>query len=43
MIAAGNLGAFQELLADGFDYEYDLDQLFEFGLGVFLDGLEARR
>ncbi|GAA3117771.1 DNA-binding transcriptional regulator YhcF (GntR family) [Kribbella aluminosa] len=43
MIAAGNLGAFRELLADGFDYEYDLDQLFEFGLGVFLDGLEARR
>ena len=43
MIAAGNLGAFRELLADGFDYDYDLDQLFEFGLGVFLDGLEARR
>ncbi|HEY3480885.1 MAG TPA: GntR family transcriptional regulator, partial [Streptomyces sp.] len=43
MIAAGNLDAFRELLADGFDYEYDLDQLFEFGLGVFLDGLEARR
>ncbi|HZX07885.1 GntR family transcriptional regulator [Kribbella sp.] len=42
MIAAGNLGAFQELLADGFDYDYDLDQLFEFGLGVFLDGLAAR-
>jgi AcrR family transcriptional regulator len=43
MIAAGNLTAFRELLADGFDYTYDLDQLFEFGLGVFLDGLEARR
>ncbi|MFF0264740.1 GntR family transcriptional regulator [Kribbella sp. NPDC004536] len=43
LVAAGNLGAFRELLADGFDYEYDLDQLFEFGLGVFLDGLEARR
>lgn len=43
MIAAGNLSAFQELLADGFDFDYDLDQLFEFGLGVFLDGLEARR
>ncbi|WP_327637599.1 GntR family transcriptional regulator [Kribbella sp. NBC_00482] len=42
MIAAGNLTAFQELLADGFEYEYDLDQLFEFGLGVFLDGLAAR-
>ncbi|TQJ17698.1 GntR family transcriptional regulator [Kribbella jejuensis] len=43
MIAAGNLGAFRELLADRFDYDYDLDRLFEFGLGVFLDGLEARR
>lgn len=42
MIAAGNLGAFRELLADAFDYEYDLDQLFEFGLAVFLDGLAAR-
>ncbi|MGZ0151221.1 GntR family transcriptional regulator [Kribbella sp. WER1] len=42
MIAAGGLGAFQELLADGFEYDYDLDQLFEFGLGVFLDGLAAR-
>lgn len=42
MIAAGNLTAFQELLADGFDYDYDLDQLFEFGLAVFLDGLAAR-
>ena len=42
LIAAGNLTAFQELLADGFEYEYDLDQLFEFGLGVFLDGLSTR-
>jgi AcrR family transcriptional regulator len=42
MITAGNLTAFQELLADGFDYEYDLDQLFEFGLDIFLDGLSAR-
>ncbi|TDW91029.1 GntR family transcriptional regulator [Kribbella sp. VKM Ac-2566] len=42
MIAAGNLTGFQELLADGFDYEYDLDQLFEFGLSVFLDGLASR-
>jgi AcrR family transcriptional regulator len=42
MIAAGNLTGFQELLADGFDYDYDLDQLFEFGLNVFLDGLAAR-
>ncbi|MFI5697678.1 GntR family transcriptional regulator [Kribbella sp. NPDC051586] len=42
MIALGNLPAFRELLADGFDYEYDLDKLFEFGLAVFLDGLSAR-
>jgi AcrR family transcriptional regulator len=42
MVAAGNLTSFQELLADGFDYEYDLDQLFEFGLEVFLDGLASR-
>ncbi|WUJ72541.1 GntR family transcriptional regulator [Kribbella soli] len=42
MIALGDLPAFRELLADGFDYEYDLDKLFEFGLDVFLDGLSAR-
>ncbi|WP_432881536.1 GntR family transcriptional regulator [Kribbella sp. CA-245084] len=42
MIAMGDLPAFRELLADGFDYEYDLDKLFEFGLDVFLDGLAAR-
>ncbi|MFC6162696.1 GntR family transcriptional regulator [Kribbella jiaozuonensis] len=42
MIAMGNLPAFRELLADGFDYEYDLDKLFEFGLDVFLDGLATR-
>ncbi|HEY3557344.1 MAG TPA: GntR family transcriptional regulator [Kribbella sp.] len=42
MIATGNLTAFRELLADGFDYDYDLDQLFEFGLNVYLDGLATR-
>jgi DNA-binding transcriptional regulator YhcF (GntR family) len=42
MIAMGDLPAFRELLADGFDYEYDLDKLFEFGLEVFLDGLATR-
>ncbi|NIK56773.1 GntR family transcriptional regulator [Kribbella shirazensis] len=42
LIAAGNLTAFRELLADGFDFDYDLDQLFEFGLDIFLDGLAAR-
>ena len=42
MVAAGNLTSFRELLADGFDFEYDLDRLFEFGLGLMLDGLEKR-
>ncbi|GAA1581994.1 TetR/AcrR family transcriptional regulator C-terminal domain-containing protein [Kribbella hippodromi] len=42
MIAAGNLTAFGDLLADDFDFDYDLDKLFEFGLGVFLDGLSVR-
>jgi AcrR family transcriptional regulator len=42
MVAAGNLTAFRDLLADGFDYDYDLDQLFEFGLQIFLDGLAPR-
>ncbi|GAA2793981.1 GntR family transcriptional regulator [Kribbella solani] len=42
MIAAGNLTAFGDLLADDFDFDYDLDKLFEFGLGVFLDGLSTR-
>jgi AcrR family transcriptional regulator len=42
MIAAGGLTAFQDLLADDFDYDYNLDQLFDFGLHVFLDGLAPR-
>lgn len=42
MVAAGNLTAFRELLADDFDFAYDLDRLFEFGLDVFLDGLATR-
>ena len=42
MVAGGNLTAFRDLLADDFDYEYDLDQLFEFGLNVYLDGLFTR-
>ncbi|MDX3004307.1 GntR family transcriptional regulator [Kribbella solani] len=42
MIAAGNLTAFGDLLADDFGFDYDLDKLFEFGLGVFLDGLSTR-
>ena len=42
MVSAGNLTAFRELLADDFDFAYDLDRLFEFGLDVFLDGLATR-
>ncbi|MGY4772792.1 GntR family transcriptional regulator [Kribbella sp. CWNU-51] len=42
LVATGNLIGFRELLADGFDFDYDLDRLFEFGLGLVLDGLEMR-
>jgi DNA-binding transcriptional regulator YhcF (GntR family) len=42
LVATGNLTGFRELLADGFDFDYDLDRLFEFGLGLVLDGLEMR-
>jgi len=42
LISAGNLTAFRELLADDFDFDYDLDRLFEFGLELVLDGLEMR-
>ncbi len=42
LVAKGNLIGFRELLADGFDFDYDLDRLFEFGLGLVLDGLEVR-
>ena len=42
LVATGNLTGFRELLADGFDFDYDLDRLFEFGLGLVLDGLEVR-
>ena len=42
LVATGNLIGFRELLADGFDFDYDLDRLFEFGLELVLDGLEGR-
>jgi AcrR family transcriptional regulator len=42
LVAAGNLTGFRDLLADDFDFEYDLDRLFEFGLELILDGLERR-
>lgn len=40
LIRAGNLTAFRELLADDFEFDYDLGRLFEFGLDLVLDGLE---
>ena len=40
LVAAGDLAGFRALLADDFDFEYDLDRLFEFGLELMLDGLE---
>jgi AcrR family transcriptional regulator len=42
LVASGNLTGFRELLADDFDFDYDLDRLFEFGLELVLDGLEMR-
>ena len=42
LVAAGSLAGFRELLADDFEFDYDLDRLFEFGLEVVLDGLKMR-
>lgn len=42
LVAAGNLTGFRDLLADDFEFEYDLDRLFEFGLELVLDGLKTR-
>ena len=42
MVADANLTSLRALLADDFEFEYDLDRLFEFGLEVFLDGLRRR-
>ncbi|WP_405061787.1 GntR family transcriptional regulator [Kribbella sp. NBC_01505] len=42
LIAAQNLTAFRDLFAGGFDLDYDLDQLFAFGLELMLDGLAVR-
>jgi hypothetical protein len=40
LIRTEDLRGFQALaVPDGFDFDYDLDQLFEFGLNVLLDGL----
>ncbi|GAB3947244.1 GntR family transcriptional regulator [Kribbella albertanoniae] len=42
VIAAGNLTAFRDLMADDWDFDYDLDRLFAFGLDLMLDGLAVR-
>lgn len=42
LIAAGNLTAFRDLMADDWDFDYDLDRLFAFGLELMLDGLAVR-
>jgi DNA-binding transcriptional regulator YhcF (GntR family) len=43
MINLENLAGFRALFEqDGFEFDYDLDQLFEFGLELVLDGLEVK-
>jgi DNA-binding transcriptional regulator YhcF (GntR family) len=41
LISAENLPGFRAL-PDGFDFDFDLDQLFEFGLQLVLDGLAVK-
>ena len=43
LISSENLPGFRALaLLDGFDFDFDLDQLFEFGLELVLDGLAVK-
>jgi DNA-binding transcriptional regulator YhcF (GntR family) len=43
MIKLEDLAGFRALFEqDGFEFDYDLDQLFEFGLELVLDGLEVK-
>jgi len=43
LIGAQDLAGFRALDFGGsFDFDYDLDQLFEFGLGILLDGLAVK-
>lgn len=41
LIDADDLPGFRAL-GPGFDFDFDLDQLFEFGLGIMLDGLAVK-
>lgn len=43
LIVEQDLAGFRALAEpDGFDFDFDLDQLFEFGLGIVLDGLAVK-
>jgi AcrR family transcriptional regulator len=43
LVQTGDLPGFRALaVPNGFEFDYDLDQLFEFGLRLVLDGLAAR-
>jgi DNA-binding transcriptional regulator YhcF (GntR family) len=43
MIAENNLTGFRALAEpDGFEFDFELDQLFDFGLGIVLDGLAVK-
>ncbi|MEU4395326.1 TetR/AcrR family transcriptional regulator [Kribbella sp. NPDC023855] len=43
MVAEQDLAGFRALLGpEEFDFDYELDQLFEFGLGIVLDGLAVK-
>lgn len=42
MISLEDLAGFRAVFQPGFEFDYDLDQLFEFGLELVLDGLEVK-
>jgi DNA-binding transcriptional regulator YhcF (GntR family) len=42
MINLEDLAGFRAVFQPGFDFDYDLDQLFELGLELVLDGLEVK-
>ncbi|MEV0291581.1 TetR/AcrR family transcriptional regulator C-terminal domain-containing protein [Kribbella sp. NPDC050820] len=42
MISLEGLAGFRAVFQPGFDFDYDLDRLFEFGLELVLDGLEVK-
>jgi AcrR family transcriptional regulator len=42
MISLEDLAGFRAVFQPGFEFDYDLDQLFELGLELVLDGLEVK-